>query len=427
MSARAWGALGALAVLACASPNAGAQSLAQRVAAAPAGRVQFSFATRADVCGDGRSYVRVVSDRGGSFYGSFNDVTAEPCVHGPARVVLDRAGGEVVGLRVFVGPPDSERVNDLGPVSARDAAGYLLHLAESAQGAVARDAIMPAMLADSVDNRDALVSLARDKAQSREVRRSAVSWLGRDADAPASLVQTLVSLATDETDNQSVRQQALSTLARLPGGAGIPTLTHLADDAQGGWMATTALSVIAQSGDPRARDYLRGVVQKAALPDEALAAAVRSFGQQYATAVDIKLIRDAFPKFTGERSQGAAIAAAAEFGGADNAAWLLSLASNMNTTANVTPPRARVRHAGGCEDRRSGGALRSHHRSRHQVRHHLGPERDRRSRGHRQTARHRPAGRQRCRPPSRGLGARPVVGPTGEGGVGGHCGGTVMG
>jgi HEAT repeat protein len=335
VSARAWGALGALAVLACASPNAGAQSLAQRVAAAPAGRVQFSFATRADVCGDGRSYVRVVSDRGGSFYGSFNDVTAEPCVHGPARVVLDRAGGEVVGLRVFVGPPDSERVNDLGPVSARDAAGYLLHLAESAQGAVARDAIMPAMLADSVDNRDALVSLARDKAQSREVRRGAVSWLGRDADAPASLVQTLVSLATDETDNQSVRQQALSTLGRLPGGAGIPTLTHLADDAQGGWMATTALSVIAQSGDPRARDYLRGVVQKAALPDEALAAAVRSFGQQYATAVDIKLIRDAFPKFTGERSQGAAIAAAAEFGGADNAAWLLSLASNMNTTANV--------------------------------------------------------------------------------------------
>jgi HEAT repeat protein len=210
-----------------------------------------------------------------------------------------------------------------------------MHLAETGEGAVARDAIMPAMLADSADNNGALVALARDKSRSRELRRSAISWLGRDSGTPASLVQTLVALATDETDNQSVREQAFNTLARLDAGAGIPALIRLADDAQGGWVARTALSVVARSGDPRAHDYLRGVVQKGALPDEALGVAIRSFGQQYATAADIKVIRDAWPKFPGEHAQSAAISAAAEFGGSDNAAWLLSLARDMNTTASI--------------------------------------------------------------------------------------------
>ena len=322
-------------MLGCASLSAGAQQLAQRVSSANGSRVQFTFATRDGVCGDGRTYIRSASASNSSYYGSFNDMTAEPCVRGPARVVLDRADGQVVGLRVFVGPPASDGAVDLGAVPARDAAAYLMHLAESGEGAVARDAIMPAMLADSTDNSDALVALARDKSRSRETRRSALSWLGRDSQAPASLVQSLVAIGTDDTDNQTVREQAFNTLARLDAGAGIPVLIRLADDAQGGWVARTALSVISRSGDPRAHDYLRGVVQKAALPDEALGVAIRSFGQQYATAADIKVIRDAWPKFVGEHAQGAAISAAAEFGGADNAAWLLSLARDMSTTANI--------------------------------------------------------------------------------------------
>ena len=289
-------------MLGCASLSAGAQQLAQRVSSANGSRVQFTFATRDGVCGDGRTYIRSASASNSSYYGSFNDMTAEPCVRGPARVVLDRADGQVVGLRVFVGPPASDGAVDLGAVPARDAAAYLMHLAESGEGAVARDAIMPAMLADSTDNSDALVALARDKSRSRETRRSALSWLGRDSQAPASLVQSLVAIGTDDTDNQTVREQAFNTLARLDAGAGIPVLIRLADDAQGGWVARTALSVISRSGDPRAHDYLRGVVQKAALPDEALGVAIRSFGQQYATAADIKVIRDAWPKFVGEHA-----------------------------------------------------------------------------------------------------------------------------
>ena len=336
MSARLVAAAAALAVLGgVATLPASAQSLADRIAHAPAGPVQFSFAARPGVCGDGQTYVHLGTGSGTAFYGSFGDFGAQPCVHGPARIVLDRAGSEVVALHVFVGPPADHGATDIGTVATSEASDYLLHLAGTAEGSLARDAIMPAMLADSVDNHAALVALARNQSRSHDTRRTAISWLSRDARADASVPGVLVSIATDETDNRSVRQQALSTLARLSGGAGIPPLTRLADDPEGGWVARTALSAIAQSGDPRARDYLRGVVRKASLPDEALAVAVRSFGQQFATAADIATIRETWPKFTGSRTQGAAISAAAGFGGRTNADWLLSLARDMGTTASI--------------------------------------------------------------------------------------------
>jgi HEAT repeat protein len=312
-----------------------AQSLADRIAHAPSGPVQFSFAARPGVCGDGQTYVHLETESGSSFYGSFGDFGSQPCVHGPARIVLDRAGNEVVSLHMFVGPPANAGATDLGVVGAGEASGYLLQLAANAQGSVARDAIMPAMLADSVDNRSALVALARNQSRSHETRRTAISWLGRSSAADASIPAVLIAIATDDTDHRAVRQQALSTLARLAGGAGIPSLTRLADDSDNGWVARTALSVISQSGDPRARDYLRGVLRNASLPDETLAVAVRSFGQQYATAADIATIRETWPKFTGSRAQDAAISAVAEFGGKANAAWLLSLARDMGTSASV--------------------------------------------------------------------------------------------
>ncbi|MDE3053089.1 MAG: HEAT repeat domain-containing protein [Gemmatimonadota bacterium] len=326
----------ALAGLGAVIPSgAGAQSLADRVAHAAGERVQFSYATRPGVCGDGRAYVHVGDDGVNEFYGSYGGFTAEPCVHGPARVVLDRADGEIVALRVYVGPPASDGATDLGAVAARDAAGYLLQLASSAQGAVARNALLPAMLADSVDNQSALATIARDRARAQDVRRAAIAWLGRDATDAGQAVRTLIAIANDDADGRSVRQSALSALARAPDGAGIQTLIRLAGDSTGGWLGRTALQVVAASGDPRSRDFLRGLVRAAALPDQALAVAIRSFGSQYASAADVAVIRDGWPKLAGDRAQGAAIAAAAQFGGAENVRWLMALAGDMGTTSSV--------------------------------------------------------------------------------------------
>lgn len=332
MSAR-YAAAAALALL----PGlAGAQSLAQRVASASDGRVQFNYPVRDGACGDGRTYMRLNwGTNSNEFYGNYSNVNMPDCAKGPARVVLEIAAHTVIRVNVFVGPVEKpEGVTELGAVSAKEASDYLLGLAAKAEGSVSGNAIMPAMIAEGVNNQPALLAIARDQSRARETRRSAISYLSRDGRAPTSVAQPLLSIVNDESDNQSVRQQALRTLSRLEGGAGIPEVIRLASDRQGGWVAREALSALAQSGDPRSREYLRGVVRKGELPDEAMATAVRSLGQQYATGADIALIRESWPKISGQRAQDAAINAITEFGGAENAKWLLALAKDPGISAN---------------------------------------------------------------------------------------------
>jgi len=336
-------ALGALMV----ASSLSAQSLDQRVSGAATPTVQFTFAARPDVCGNGRTFIQV---SGSEWYGSWNDAARrDPCAPGPVRVVLDRAGRDVVSISTYAGPPPAapSGVTDLGPVRAADAAAYLLNLAERAEGRVSRDAILPAMLADSVDASSRLLAIARNQNAARETRRTAITWLSRPRDdrdrAIDGISDALVAIAKDEDDNQSVRQSALRSLARLEHGAGMTPLMSLARDAQRPWLSREALQALAGSGDPRARQYLRELVAKADAPDDALASAIRGFGGEYATGADVKLIRDTFAKFTGERSRDAALGAIANFGGADNVRWLLALATDADQP--VQTRRRAVQHA----------------------------------------------------------------------------------
>ena len=294
-----------------------AQSLAQRVGNIADGRVQFHFPSRDGSCGDGRTYMRVSTGNGGDSYGNWNsDAMMPACARGPVRVLLERAARNVVSLRVFVGPVVvTEGAVDLGAVRPQEAAEYLLSLAASAEGNVAQAAIMPAAIADSANIQAPLLALARDQSRARETRRSAISWLTRDGRVASALSEPLLAIATDDTDNQSVRQSALRALARLESGSGVPALIRLASDREGGWTSREALTALAQSGDPRSRDFLRQIVQRAELPDVALATTIRNLGSQYATAADVRVIRDGWPKFTGPKSQEAAISAMTEFGG----------------------------------------------------------------------------------------------------------------
>lgn len=324
-----------------------AQSLADRVANANNPRVQFTFAARAEVCGNGRSFIQVA---GSSWYGSFNDSDRrDACAPGPIRVLLDRAGREVVSISAYAGPlPEAtDGVTDLGRVRARDAAEYLLGLAERAEGRVSRDAVFPAVLADSVDVSPRLLAIARNQNAARETRRTAISWLGRPLDnrerAVREVADALVLIAKDDDDNQSVRQSALRTLARLEHGAGTAALMELARDSQRSWMAREALSALTSSGDPRARTHLREVVRRAELPDDVLAAAIRGLGGEFATGEDTKLLRETYAKLPGERSREAAVSAIANFGGTENVRWLLALARDANQP--IATRRRAVQHA----------------------------------------------------------------------------------
>lgn len=335
------------AIVLSAGPRLSAQSLADRVAAAAEPRVQFTFAARDGVCGNGRSFIQV---SGSQWYGSWSDTDRQDaCTAGPVRVLLDRAGREVVSLATFAGPVPERAagVADLGRVRTREAAEYLLGLAERSTGRVSRDAILPAALADSVDIGPRLLAIARNQNAARETRRSAISWLGRTL-APGernvkAVADALVAIARDEDDNRSVRQAALRTLARLEHGTGTPLLMDLARDAQRSWLAREALTSLNSSGDPRARQHLREVVRRGELPDDVLAAAIRGLGGEYATGDDIGVVRQAFTRLPGDRSREAAVSAVANFGGADNVRWLLALAANPDQ--RVATRRRAVQHA----------------------------------------------------------------------------------
>jgi HEAT repeat protein len=275
----------------------------------------------------------------------------DPCVAGPVRVVLDRADRDVISLQTYVGPPSVDPgTTDLGTVRPEDAADYLFSLARGAEGRVGREAIMPAMLADAGNMSGDLLAIGRDASRPRETRRSALSWLGQTAGLESSISprvsDALLQIARDENDNMDVRRAALGVLSRLDHGAGIPPLIELARANLSGdrtWLSKESLGALARSGDPRARDFLRSVVQRNDVPDDVLFTAIRGLGTEYATGRDAELLRQIYPRLTGERSRDAVLSALADIGGTENTRWLLGIARDEN--APIAPRRRALSYA----------------------------------------------------------------------------------
>ena len=316
-------ATASLLAVAVSATHATGQSLANRIASASDRSVQFSYPVRPGVCGDGRNYI---STGPGNFYGSFSTNSAEQCVAGPVRVVADLADRNIIALRTFVGgqPAAAEPgVTNLGVVSAAEAADYLIGVAARADGRVGRDAIFAALLGENVDLTVRLIDIGRDQNRPLETRRAALSALARSDSRQAERVaSTLVQIATNESDVQGVRTAALSALSRLDHGAGIQPLVRLAGANLTSWVGRQAMTVLARSGDPRARDFLRSTAQRTDLPDEVQAVALRGLGREYVTGQDAALLRSIYPRLTGQRSQDAVLASIAELGGSDNVQWL---------------------------------------------------------------------------------------------------------
>jgi hypothetical protein len=152
---------------------------------------------------------------------------------------------------------------------------------------------------------------------------------------PTSVTDPILAIARDETDNRSVRQQALSVLGRLDHGAGIPSLVQLSQQTQSAWLAKESMSTLSRSGDPRARQYLRSAVRRTDLPDDVLTVALRSLGQDYATAQDAALLRDVYPTLKTDRSREAVFSALADIGGSENTKWMLQMAENGNESLSM--------------------------------------------------------------------------------------------
>lgn len=279
----------AVAGSACAQGNA----LDRRVTAVADGQVELHFDARADVCGDGMSWYRMGGDSWYGTYTQFNDGPGRgDCAAGPVRLLVTLIGREIVRVQPFVGPlQHRDGATDLGAVPDRDAASWLLSLAQKLDGRAARDAIAAAALAKDGAAADAFLVVARDEDRARETRRSAINVLGR-----------------------------------LSAGGGITALMQVADQRTDAWLSAEATRTLSRSRDPRARAWWRTVVADAKRSDEQRAAAVAGLGGDLATAADVALIRDSYGTFETQQQKEAVLSAVSSVGGRTNAEWLMRIA-----------------------------------------------------------------------------------------------------
>jgi hypothetical protein len=244
-----------------------AQSLAARVAAVREGGVSFHFAGKPGVCGDGGSMLGQRSDpddlmpgdnftffSNSSFSGSGRQSERElRCVPGPLQVYLTVRAGSVESVRTTAGPlrEDIENgVTDLGRVATKEAAVYLLELVELERTSVAKKAMIPAILADSVSVWPDLLRIARSAGAPREIRKNAIFWVGQIA--AESVGQELRAFADDDLEDLEIRKQAVFALSQRPKDEGIPALLTIARTSRSGEIRKAAMFWLAQSADPRA-------------------------------------------------------------------------------------------------------------------------------------------------------------------------------
>jgi len=259
----------ALAAGSAVTSAAAAQTIAERVHAAPDGDVRLTFASRPGVCGDGRSFISLGHSlfMGTSTMRLGDDEWRQACVPGPVRVVLTVHDHTVDRIRSYVGelPPRQPDVTELGAASTRDATDYLLSLAEHLDGSTSERAILPAVLADSAIVWRRLLAIARDSdTRPHTTRQTAAFWLGRFAAAALSgrSIGTLDDQTDASADTDDVRDAAVFGLSQLKHHAGVPPLIQVAESKKSTHVRERAIFWLSQSDDPRALEFFESVLRK---------------------------------------------------------------------------------------------------------------------------------------------------------------------
>jgi len=315
-------------VLATLGPSmARAQSIADRVRGA-SGDVEIRFAARPGVCGDGEGSVNFRSrhDTGNDGYWH--------CEPGPVRVRLTVHDGAVQAIHTLVGTRHRAiaGLTDLGAVGDRDAVQYFLSLARSADVPVAREAVTPVALADSMTVTPELLTLATERSHPIEVRKSALFWAGQvdesDVSAPVQRI------ADDTTEDRRLREQAVFVLSQLPDGAGVPGLTRVARSSAEPWLAAKATFWLGQIDDPGASQTLRQLVTDRSVSDEVKGQAVFVLGQ-HDSQDDQAFLRSQFDALGTKKLQDRVLMGVAQHGGPDAKAWLLGIVTDSARPVEV--------------------------------------------------------------------------------------------
>ena len=332
------------------APALGAQSgtsIARRVAAAPDGEVRLTYATRPDVCGDGRDGVSI---RRSMFFServeSYGRISGIRCLDGPARITLTVRDRKVAGVRTRVGgnwASGASGVTDLGLVSAPEAAAYFVALVPQLEGTSRHNPMLAAAVADSVNIAPEMMRLARTASLSRDTRRRAVHWAGALGDA--SMVAPLTELARasggertsadDMGPGDGLEGAAVGALGMIPDDAGVPALMTLA---RGGSPSVRKAAVfwLGQRDDERSRALVRTVAGDERETEAVRRAAIFALSQGDAESpADFAFLRSLFDRVSSEKLKEQVLFSVSQRESWDGARWLLDKARDESQPMEV--------------------------------------------------------------------------------------------
>jgi HEAT repeat protein len=209
------------------------------------------------VCGNGSGNI---STSGAYGRRGKRDEWEDECEHGPVRVAMDIAQGQVIAVRAYVGGrwKAGSQVTDLGTLGDREAVDYLLGVVAHGSGKAAEEAIFPATIADSVALWPRLLDIAKDDSHEKAVRKQAVFWVSQAAGEKAT--QGLVGIVGDQAADQDVRLQAVFALSQRPKDEGVPALVNVAQSSKDPKIRKQAIFWLGQSNDPRAIAYFEKIL-----------------------------------------------------------------------------------------------------------------------------------------------------------------------
>lgn len=256
----------------CAAPAHG-QDVAQQVRQIRNGTLDIVFASKPGVCGDGESYISTsqMNDEGKQSHMTFTQTRKgwntnisderqdyrRDCKEGPIRVSLTVADGEVTDVEANVG---GSLPSSAVTVSARSGVTYLLGLAEkSARADVGKHALMPAILADSVELVPELLRIARSNTATREVRKSAIFWMSHAEDEGPAPIAELRSLMND--DDAEIRKQVVFALSQVRTDEAATELIKVARNDGSSDVRKSAIFWLGQAAGQKATEGLKTMIQ----------------------------------------------------------------------------------------------------------------------------------------------------------------------
>ena len=208
----------------------GAQDLGSRITAVGTGTVRLQFASHEGVCGNGNSSITVRRGDGrtthqGSVIRSGQGVWEDEC--------------------------------EAGHVPSTEASPYLVHLAATGESKPAKSALFPAMLADVPNPWRALLAIATDADRPRDVRNSAMFWVGQAAeDAATHGLEEVIESPGDK----EIRKSAVFSLSQRPKDESVPALIRIARTHRDPELRRSAIFWLGQSRDDRAIKYFEEVL-----------------------------------------------------------------------------------------------------------------------------------------------------------------------